>query len=96
MSCTNTCDVCGKTENALMNSFTWGRPPGWMTVSGLGPVITADTPMQHQARQPDLCSWACVAVFASERASREGDVARQRTAVAMRRAAQEISPIERP
>lgn len=68
MNCTNTCDICGKVAEAQMNNFSWGRPSGWMTISGLGPIITGDMPLQYQSKQPDMCSWKCVALYAAERA----------------------------
>lgn len=65
---TATCDVCGKTEEAEMGNFNYGAPQGWLAVSGRGPVITGDMPLGHRAKQPDMCSWKCVAVHAARMA----------------------------
>lgn len=65
---TATCDICGKTEKAEIGSFSYGVPPSWLGVSGRGPVITAGMPLEYRAKQPDMCSWKCVAVHAARMA----------------------------
>lgn len=66
-----TCDICGKTVEVSGDSsglFGACEAPGWLRVIGTGPVITTDLPHQHRSRQPDLCSWECVAAYASKQA----------------------------
>jgi hypothetical protein len=68
---TTVCDECGTTAEARSGGFGWTSPMGWLTVSGLGPVISADLPHEYRAKQPDLCSWKCVAAYAAKRAGIE-------------------------
>jgi hypothetical protein len=68
---TATCDICGKTGKAEIGGFSYGAPPGWLAVSGRGPAITGDLPLEHRARQPDMCSWRCVAVHAARMAGED-------------------------
>ena len=65
---TSVCDECGVMAEARAGVFGWNAPAGWLTVSGLGPVISGDLPHEHRAKQPDLCSWKCVASYAAKRA----------------------------
>jgi hypothetical protein len=65
------CDVCGNTETGVAGSFGWNAPQTWLRVNGLNPPITADTPLQHSQKQPDFCSWQCLAKYAANLASVE-------------------------
>ena len=65
--CTTTCDACLYTEENAA-AFRWDRPSGWLTVAGLGPPIIGDARFEQRKKQPDLCSWKCVAVHASRQA----------------------------
>jgi hypothetical protein len=66
-----TCDACGKTVEASAGTFGDCYAPGWLRVVGTGPIITADMPHEYRSKQPDLCSWKCVAEYASQRVRRE-------------------------
>jgi hypothetical protein len=69
-----TCDICGATTEVSGDSsglFGACEAPGWLRVIGAGPVITGATPREHRSRQPDLCSWKCVASYAARRAGLE-------------------------
>ena len=61
-----TCDSCGITQNHSGSFFD--IPRGWLTVTSLGPIITADMPHEHRAKRPDLCTWKCVTEYASRMA----------------------------
>lgn len=65
---TVTCDSCGHTADTVSGAFGWQPPSNWLTVSGRGPVISGDLPHEYRAKQPDLCSWACVAAYAARQA----------------------------
>jgi hypothetical protein len=69
---TVTCDICGKTVESVTGSFGDCYGPGWLRVVSAAPLITADMPHEHRSKQPDLCSWACVAAYATKRAEQEG------------------------
>lgn len=70
-----TCNQCGK-ETSLPVSGSlagyWSSAPGWLTVESAGgsPLFTAGTQTPEQARnsKPDLCSWECVMLYASQKA----------------------------
>ena len=68
--CTTTCDACGYAEENAA-AFRWDRPAGWLTVAGLGPPIIGDAVFEQRKKQPDLCSWKCVAAYAAQRAGEE-------------------------
>lgn len=64
-----TCDVCGKAAESKQDSMFGGfssRPSGWLSV-GVSAVPFGTAELK---RTPDLCSWACVTVYAAEQALR--------------------------
>ena len=67
--CTTTCDACGYAEENDA-AFRWDRPPAWLTVAGLRAPINGDAVLEYRKKQPDLCSWKCVAAYAAQRAEK--------------------------
>lgn len=67
---TTTCDICGTTKDEPVMPGSIGGH-GWFTISRAGYAIAAEPVPAgsfDQPRPPDLCSWECVAAFASKRA----------------------------
>lgn len=64
-----TCTQCQK-EVTVDAGDSWGfggtTPSGWLTVGGMGPIMTGDTPGQYAKKQPHLCSWPCLAKYAEK------------------------------
>ena len=68
-----TCNQCGKQVTLPTSGSLTGylySPPGWLTIESTegGFTIGNDTPEQGRNRRPDLCSWDCVMLYASEEA----------------------------
>lgn len=70
-----TCNQCGKElELPISGSLAgyWSSAPGWLTVEstggGLALMGSSNTPEQARDSRPDLCSWECVMLYASEKA----------------------------
>lgn len=69
-----TCNQCDKEETVSMGGSlypSWTSAPGWLQVqpvpAGISLSIGTDTPEQARNRIPDLCSWDCVMLYASEK-----------------------------
>lgn len=63
-----TCTQC-TTEVTLEGDSFFGSGPvpnGWLTVNGMMPSVGTDTPAQYAKKQPHLCSWSCLAVYAKD------------------------------
>ena len=68
-----TCNQCGKEETVPIGDSLypgWTSAPGWLQVQPVrsGLSIGTDTPGQARNRIPDLCSWDCVMLYASQKA----------------------------
>ena len=68
------CDICENTERGVTGTFGWNAPQSWLRVNGLNPPLTADTPLEYDRKQPDFCSWRCLAEYALKMSERENDV----------------------
>ena len=71
-----TCNQCGKEEILPLGDSLypgWASAPGWLQVtpvpSGINFSIGTDTPGQARNRIPDLCSWDCMMLYASQKAT---------------------------